>query len=70
MNSVGVARGRETRKVRLKEDQPRFNLKAGDELIVRPYWLDPDTKFTVEARVSDGYDPCCNVYRDEVEACP
>lgn len=51
--------------VKLKEDA-RFNLKAADILEVEPYWLDPSDKFTVIRRVSDGYEPSCNVYRSQV----
>lgn len=56
------------RLVKLKEDYQRFNLKAGDVLEVEPYWPDPSDKFTVICRVSDGYDPGCNVYRSQVTA--
>ena len=56
-----------TTKYRLIEDEPRFGLSAGDVLLCEPYWLDPDTKLTVLARESDGFDPECNVYRCEVK---
>lgn len=52
--------------VKLKEDDERFKLKAGDVLEVEPYWLDPSDKFMVIRRVSDGFDPMCNVYRSQV----
>jgi hypothetical protein len=55
-----------SRIVRLKKDDERFGLKAGDLLEVEPYWLDPE-KFTVVQRLSDGFDPQCNVYSHEVE---
>lgn len=51
----------------LKEDHKRFNLQKGDWLEVKPYWLDPSDKFTVIRRLRDGYDPSCNVYREQVE---
>lgn len=54
--------------LRLKEDDPRFGLKKGDVLECVPYWLDPSDKWTVLRRVSDGFDPSCNVYRHQVEA--
>jgi hypothetical protein len=52
--------------VRLKEDDPRFKMKEGDILRVERYWLDPQ-KYTVLERVSDGFDPECNVYASQVE---
>lgn len=54
------------RLVKLKADDERFGMKAGDILEVEPYWLDPSDKFTVIRRVSDGFDPGCNVYRSQV----
>jgi hypothetical protein len=54
------------RLVKLKEDDERFGMKAGDVLEVEPYWLDPSDKLTVIRRVSDGFDPGCNVYRSQV----
>ena len=53
-------RARFSRWFLLKDDE-RFGLTAGDVLIGRPYWLDPD-KVTVERRESDGFDPRCNQY--------
>lgn len=53
--------------VRLKEDDPEFKLKKGDLLEVKPYPLDPSSKFTVIRRLTDNYDPECNVYRSQVE---
>lgn len=50
----------------LLADDPRFGLKAGDVLEVRPYTFAPDEKYTVVRRVSDDFDPCCNVYRSDV----
>lgn len=52
--------------VKLKNDDKRFKLKAGDLLEVEPYWLDP-SKYTVIQRIPDGYNPECNVYSYEVE---
>ena len=52
--------------VRLKEDDSRFKLKKGDLLEVIRYWLDPG-KYTVLRRISDNYDPECNVYSSQVE---
>lgn len=54
--------------VKLIKDESRFGLSAGDMLEVVPYWLDPSDKFTVVRRVSDGFDPNCNVYRSQVTA--
>lgn len=62
--------------VRMREDDKRFKLKKNDLLEVTRYWLDPQ-KLTVIQRVSDGYDPQCNVYTSQVRfpsnrtiACP
>lgn len=52
--------------VRMKRDDPRFGLDAGDLLLVTRYWLDPN-KVTVIRRVSDGFDPECNQYSRDVE---
>lgn len=52
--------------VRLKEDDKRFKMKKGDVLRVERYRLDP-CKYTVIERVSDGFDPECNVYASQVE---
>ena len=51
---------------RLKGDDERMGLKAGDILVCVPYWLDPE-KLTVLYREGDGFDPECNVYRYQVE---
>ncbi len=53
--------------VRLKKDDPRMKLSEGDLLLVKVYWLDPASKFTVIKRLTDGFDPRCNVYRYEVD---
>ena len=53
--------------VRVKKDDPRMKLKAGDILLVKPYWCDPSSKYTVIRRLSDGFDPSCNVYKYEVD---
>ncbi len=55
------------RVVRMKEDDLPFGLKKGDLLEVKPYWLDPEDKFTVIRRLTDNFDPNCNVYRHQVE---
>lgn len=52
--------------VRLKEDDTRFKLKKGDVLRVERYAYDTG-KYTVLERVSDGFDPECNVYASQVE---
>lgn len=50
----------------LLDDDLRMGLHKGDVLLCVPYWLDPD-KLTVIRREADGFDPCCNVYRSQVE---
>ena len=52
--------------VRMKENDSRFQLKKGDVLLVQPYCLD-ETKLSVIKRLSDDFDPECNVYKYEVE---
>lgn len=52
--------------VLMKEDDTRFKLKKGDVLRVIRYDYDP-SKYTVLERVSDGYDPECNVYSYQVK---
>jgi hypothetical protein len=52
--------------VRIKEDDFRFKLKKGDVLEVHVYAYDPG-KYTVVRRLSDDYDPECNVYSYQVE---
>ena len=57
----------------MKEDDPEFGLAAGDILECFPYRYDPGSqynpegKLTVVQRVSDGFDPECNVYWIQVE---
>lgn len=53
--------------VRLKEDDIPFKLKKGDVLRVKTSGWDPYSKYHVICRVSDGYDPKCNVYKSQVE---
>lgn len=53
--------------VRMKQDDERMSLRKGDVLEVVPYPLDPAEKFTVLRRLSDDFDPECNVYRHQVE---
>ena len=61
------ARSYPCRIVRCLQAQPRFKLKKGDLLLVHAYHLDPGNKYTVVCRISDSYDPQCNVYVEEVE---
>lgn len=53
-------------RVRIKETDNRLGVKAGEIYKAKRYWLDPD-KITLLAREPDGYDPCCNQYKHEVE---
>lgn len=53
--------------VKLKKDEPRFKIFAGDIFEAEPYWLDPQTKVSLLKRISDGYDPECNEYMSNVE---
>ena len=50
---------------RLKADDGRFGLQAGDELVCVKYPY--DAKVTVLRRLSDGFDPGCNQYLADVE---
>lgn len=49
----------------LREDDTSFGMAAGDLLLCAPYDGDPE-KLTVVCRLSDGFDPECNVYREQV----
>ena len=49
---------------RLKGDQPRFGLSKDDVLLCVNYPY--DAKVSVLSRVSDGYDPECNMYTHDV----
>lgn len=51
---------------RMRVSKPRFDLFMGDVLFVTPYKYD-DEKYTIVKRLTDDYDPMCNVYKDEVE---
>lgn len=46
-------------------DQPQLGLRAGEQYLALPYWLDPG-KVTLLARLPDGHDPQCNQYTNEV----
>jgi hypothetical protein len=53
---------------RLKEDDPRFGLQAGDVLVCEPmHWAWASEKIAVKHRQRDGYDPGCSQYRHQVE---
>lgn len=53
--------------VRIKTDDPRFEIRAGDEFLSQTYWLDPGIKVTLLQRLSDGYNPECNVYYHQAD---
>jgi hypothetical protein len=53
-------------KVKLLNDEERFNIKAGDEFEAIRYHLDPQEKMSLLKRLSDGFDPECNQYRDNL----
>lgn len=50
---------------KLTGDDERFGMSAGDVLLCVPYGLDPG-KLSVICRVTDGYNPECNVYKTQV----
>ncbi|MBA7556406.1 hypothetical protein ES705_49114 [subsurface metagenome] len=52
--------------VQLLEDDPRFKLKKGEIFEAQVYQLDPE-KITLLKRLSDGFDPECNQYRESVK---
>lgn len=53
---------------RLLHDDERFGLKAGDILVCRSmHWAWADEKVSVMYRESDGYEPHCSQYRENVE---
>jgi hypothetical protein len=49
----------------ITDDSDRFGLYVGDLLLCVPYHLDPD-KVTVICRITDGFEPNCNQYRQDV----
>ena len=49
------------------EDMPRHKIAKGDQFTSHPYVMDPSDKWTLVARVSDGWNPECNAYRSEVK---
>jgi hypothetical protein len=52
--------------VRMRADDERFALSAGDVLVAVVYPYDPG-KWTILARAADGFDPGCNQYAKDVE---
>ena len=52
-------------RVQILKTDKRLGVKAGEVYEARRYLLDPD-KVTLDRRVPDGYDPCCNQYLHEV----
>jgi hypothetical protein len=65
MMSEGAA---EPSRYRLLVDDERFGLTAGDILICAPmHWAWAPEKVAVLRRESDGYEPGCSQYREDVE---
>lgn len=60
---------RKDRIVELLKPQPGTNLEIGDLLLVQSYQYDTD-KVSIIKRLSDGYDPECNLYTHEVKFIP
>lgn len=54
-------------KVEILETEPEFNLVKGEVYKAIPYWLDPIDKFTLVRRIPDGFNPNCNVYKQQVK---
>jgi hypothetical protein len=52
--------------VRIKADDEHIGVRAGEEYVAAPYWLD-NGKVTLLRRLSDGHDPECNEYVEKVE---
>ena len=53
---------------RLRNDDPRFGLKAGDMLVCESmHWAWAPEKIAVKHRLADGYEPECSQYRGDVE---
>lgn len=48
--------------VEVNEDDPHLDLAAGERYAANRYWLDPGAKVTLLRRVTDGYEPNCNLY--------
>ena len=51
--------------VKILKTDARLGVKAGEIYEAHGYSLDP-SKVTLDARVPDGYDPCCNQYWHDV----
>jgi len=52
-------------KVKLLDDDERFGLKKGDIFQAKKYKYDPD-KMSLLERESDGFDPECNQYKEDL----
>lgn len=52
-------------KVRILKDDSKFNLKAGDIFKAERFY-DPEKVVLLE-RESDGYDPECTIYKENIE---
>lgn len=52
-------------KVKLLNDDLRFGLKKGDICTAQRYRYDPD-KYSILSRESDGFDPECNQYKEDL----
>lgn len=48
--------------VEVNEDDPHINLAARERYAAIRYWLDPGAKVTLLRRVTDDYQPNCNLY--------
>ncbi len=53
-------------KVKILETSERLGVKKGEIYNANRYVYDPTEKVTLLSRESDGYDPKCNQYVDEV----
>lgn len=56
-------------RVKILKTDDRLGVKEGEIYEARRYWLDPE-KITLDARIPDGYDPCCNQYSKDVLILP
>ena len=52
--------------VKIIETNDRLGVKAGEIYEASRYPYD-ECKYTLEARVPDGFDPCCNMYSHNIQ---
>lgn len=64
---MGTKDNNNTFKVEILKDDPRLKLKKGEVYIAEVFWQDPTAKAALIERVSDGFDPMCTVYWQDIK---